>query len=129
MFLSSVAGISIKKKLAIAALGEISLQSNFLFVDIRSHIFLVDIIPSGGDLLYLQHVHKLEPSLLLHPKVWLIIKSLESPQSILVMAPLYSLHFCRTCSKDILYMESIVRLVKMLSSIQNSMLHFFLLDL
>jgi hypothetical protein len=30
MFLSSVAGISIKKKLAIAALGEISLQPNFL---------------------------------------------------------------------------------------------------
>jgi len=127
MFLSSVAGISIKKKLAIAALGEISLQSNFLFVDIRSHIFLVDIIPSGGDLLYLQHVHKLEPSLLLHPKVWLIIKSLESPQSVLVMAPLYSLHFCR--SKDILYMESIVRLVKMLSSIQTSVFHIILLDL
>jgi hypothetical protein len=127
MFVGSVAGISIKKKPAIAALGEISLQSNFLFVDIRSHIFLVDIIPSGGDLLYLQHVHKLEPPLLLHAKVWLIIKSLESPQSVLVMAPLYSLHFCR--SKDILYMESIVRLVKMLSSIQTSVFHIILLDL
>jgi len=50
-----------------------------------------------------------------------------SPQSVLVMAPLYSLHFCR--SKDILYMESIVRLVKMLSSIQTSVFHIILLDL
>jgi hypothetical protein len=48
MFLSSVAGISNKMKLAIA-LGEL---------DITSIKFLVHIIPSGGDLLmYLRHIH------------------------------------------------------------------------
>jgi hypothetical protein len=47
MFLSSVAENSSKTKLPIV-LGEKSLQSNFLSI-----LF----IPSGGDLLYLRHLH------------------------------------------------------------------------